>query len=169
MLQSIVNRVLRSADSLISHYLMILALAVPFAIALGFGTAAGVVKLTEIYGSAGAYGLMSAAFTALGLIAIMIVSLRAPRTAQAEKTAEAAPEAAAETGARSKPLLDPEMALSALATMGPSLLPWLLRQGARNVPLLAFLALIGFVLFSRSASNDNETAADAPAPEQASA
>ena len=68
MFQEIANRAQRAIDTLVSKYVTRLAVAVPFVVALGFGTAAASVKLTEMYGSMLANALLAGVFATFGLV-----------------------------------------------------------------------------------------------------
>lgn len=165
MFQSLVNRAQRSVDSLISKYVARVAVAVPFLIAMGFGTAAAAVKLTAEYGSMTAYTILAGAFSAIGLVAAVAIAMLAPQPASSEATPEQAAAAqnseAAEVEGGPELPVDPAMVLSMLATLGPALTPYLLRMLARNLPLLTGLAIVAYLLFADAGKS--EATADAPA------
>lgn len=148
MLQAIVERAQRAIDTLVSKYVTRVVVAVPFVIALGFGTAAASVKLTELYGNLVAHTVLAATFAAAGLAAAAAIALSgpAPVAVVSEETtgqatvAEEASEAA--TGPES------ELLLSAIGALGPAAMPGLLRFLLANVPLLVGVAVLAYLLFS---------------------
>lgn len=165
MFQSLVNRAQRSVDSLISKYVARVAVAVPFIIAMGFGTAAAAVKLTAEYGSMTAYTILAGAFSAIGLVAAVAIAMVSPQpAASSEATAEQAPAAqnaeTAEEEAGPELPVDPAMVLSMLTTLGPVLTPYLLRTLVRNLPLLTGLAVVAYLLFADAGKS--EATAEAP-------
>ena len=165
MFQSLVNRAQRSVDSLISKYVARVAVAVPFIIAMGFGTAAAAVKLTAEYGSMTAYTILAGAFSAIGLVAAVAIALLSPRPPASpevtpEQVAAQTAEAAEEEAVADFPV-DPAMVLSTLATVGPVMMPYMLRMLARNLPLLTGLAIVAYLLFSDAGKS--EATAEAPA------
>lgn len=162
MFQSLVNRAQRSVDSLVSKYVARVVVAVPFVIAIGFGTAAASVKLTAEYGSMTAYTIMAVAFSAIGLVAALAIALSSSQPSTVEAGATPAAEAAAaqaedEKGAGFPDFaVDPATVLSVLATVGPALAPPLLRLLARNLPLLTGLAVLAYLLFSDTGKTKSE-------------
>jgi hypothetical protein len=151
--QSLVNRAQRSVDSLISKYVARAAVAVPFIIAMGFGTAAAAVKLTAEYGSMTAYTILAGAFAAIGLVAAVAIAMVSPQPAASpeatpEQTAAAQNGEAADEEAVPELPVDPAMVLSMLTTLGPALTPYLLRVLTRNLPLLTGLAIVAYLLFA---------------------
>lgn len=162
MFQSLVNRAQRSVDSLVSKYVARAAVAVPFIVAMGFGTAAASVKLTAEYGSMTAYTILAVAFSAIGLVAAVAIALSSSQPAAtadagAQQTAAAASEQASDAREPSFPI-DPATVLSMLATVGPALTPPLLRLLARNLPLVMGLAVLAYLLFADAGKRANETA-----------
>jgi len=165
--QSLVNRAQRSVDSLVSKYVARVVVAVPFVVAMGFGTAAASVKLTAEYGSMTAYTIMAVAFSAIGLVAAAAIALSSsqPATsseARVAQTAESASEQPADTKESDFPI-DPATVLSVLATVGPALAPSLLRLLARNLPLVTGLAVLAYLLFADAAKRETEMTASTTA------
>ena len=160
MFQSIVNRAQRSVDTLISKYVTRVAVAVPFVIALGFGTAAASVALTDMYGNLVAHTILAAGFSVVGLIAAVAIAASGnPAIAAAEdEPLPVGAEVAGETPGQSS-ALDPEMLMTAVSTMGPVALPILIRLLMRNLPLVAGVLVLAYLLFSDVQRGANEESA----------
>ena len=151
MLQAIVDRAQRSVDTLVSKYVTRAAVAVPFVIAIGFGTAAATVKLTEEFGSLTAYAILAAAFGAVGLAAAAAIAMSGPNpVASTEPVGEAK---AAVDDAGKKASIDPEMILAAIGAVGPAALPAIARLLVKNLPLVFGLVVIAYLLLSKSETN----------------
>ena len=166
MFQSIVNRAQRSADTLISKYVTRVAVAVPFVIAVGFGTAAASVALTEMYGTLAAHAVLAAAFVLVGLAAAAAIAVSGSSNVAADAATLSSEQPGAEhtdapTGKTDT--LDPEMLLAAIGTIGPVALPALIRIVARNVPLIIGALVLAYLLFSdvRKSESKSHTASNA--------
>lgn len=156
MLEGLVTRAQRSVDTLISKYVTRLAVAVPFVVALGFGTAAASVKLTEQYGSTGAHAILAGAFAGLGLMAVLAIAMSGAATnAAPDSSAEnSKSDASANATAESEGSLTPEFLLTVLGAVGPAALPPILRLVFRNLPVVLLAVILGYVLFSERKSSD---------------
>lgn len=164
MFQSLINRAQRSVDTLVSKYVARAAVAVPFLVAMGFGTAAASVKLSETYGSLTAYTVLAGAFAAIGLVAAAAIAISGPGATTVEAVDE--PEAVAEseaTEASLAPSIDPAMIMSALTTVGPVALPQLLKLFARNLPLVIGVVVLAYLLFADTAKEEPVAAPGVPA------
>jgi hypothetical protein len=149
MFEGLVTRAQQSVDALVSKYVTRLVVTVPFLVALGFGTAAASVKMTEMYGSTTAHAIMAASFAGLGLVAAIAIGLSGPRAvpASAEQADGTQQEAAA--GAQSKEsALTPELLLTVLGAAGPAAISPLIRLVVRNLPVVLLALILGYVLFS---------------------
>jgi hypothetical protein len=150
--QSLVNRAQRSVDSLVSKYVARVAVAVPFMVAMGFGTAAASVKLTAEYGSMTAYTILAVAFSAIGLVAAVVIALSssqpaATTNANPQQDSETASDQTSDSREPNFPI-DPATVLSMIATVGPAFTPPLLKLLARNLPLVTGLAILAYLLFA---------------------
>ncbi len=156
MLEGLVTRAQRSVDTLISKYVTRLAVAVPFIVALGFGTAAASVKLTEDYGSTGAHAILAGAFAGIGLLAAVAIAMtgRAPGTASAESAATSTQQPNADSAGDAVGTLTPEFLLTALGAAGPAVLPPIIRLFVRNLPIVILALILGYVLFSERTSSN---------------
>jgi hypothetical protein len=154
MFEGLVTRAQRSIDSLVSKYVTRLAVAVPFLVALGFGTAAGSARLTEDYGSTTAHAIMAASFAGLGLIAALAIALNGSRSAPATADASSPPAEAA-IGVEGKDgALTPELLLTVLGAAGPAAISPLIRLALKNLPLVLLAVILAYVLFSQRNAND---------------
>lgn len=163
MLQAIISRAQKSVDSLVSKYVARFVVAVPFLVAAGFGTAAASIKLTELYGSLHAYTMLAFAFAALGTFAAGFIALASP-SPQPDAAEEAKAEPAAAMDAPSNGLPNAEIMLTALGALGPSAFATLLRMLARNLPLVAGILVLGYLLLSEAAERDRGQPAPTPTP-----
>ena len=155
MLQGLINRAQRSIDALASKYVMRVAVAVPFVIALGFGTAAAAVLLSEHYGSTTAYAILAASFAAVGLAAASAIALSGPNPVAPAVTVEPAPLNGDTAGTTSS--FDPQTMLAALGAIGPTALPGVLRLLTRNLPLVLAVVILAFLLFSQKAESESDS------------
>ena len=149
MFEAIVNRAQRSVETVVSKYVARATVAVPFVIALGFGTASAAVKLTEDYGNMTAYGILAGAFAAVGLAtsAAIAVSNRSPPAAVVVSADTPPAMLQAETGTNGT-LPDTELLLAALGALGPAAIPGLVRLLIKNLPLLIGLIVIGYLMLA---------------------
>ena len=149
MFEAIVNRAKRSVETLVSKYVARAAVAVPFVIALGFGTASAAVKLTEDYGNMTAYGILAGSFAAVGLAAAAVVAVSNRSTPAPVVLSTDTPPAMlqAEPGTNST-LPETELLLAALGALGPAAIPGLARLLIKNLPLLIGLIVIGYLMFA---------------------
>lgn len=149
MLQGLLKRAERSIDQVVAKYMGRAMVAVPLVVAGGFATAALTVKLVELYGSVIAYGAMAALFGVIGLLTMAIVNVgpnpaaEAPSAAEAE--AAASPEQPQGSAAEAADLLPPELR-ALFASAAPMALPPVIRGIGKNLPLILFLALVGFII-----------------------
>jgi hypothetical protein len=155
MLQGIINRAEHSIDALASKYVMRVLVAVPLVVALGFGTAAAAVRLSQDYGSTTAYTILAAAFAGIGLAAASAVALSGPKRVGPADTAE--PVALTDDTSGMTSSFDPQVLLAAVGAIGPAALPGLLRLLARNLPLVLAVVILAFLLFSKTEEGEGAT------------
>lgn len=159
MLQAVINRAQRSVDTLVNKYVTRIAVSVPFVVALGFGTAAAAVKLSQEFGNTTAYAILAATFAVIGLAASAIIAMSGsnPETGaiSGDNPAAGTTSATGDTDAsNAKSSIDPEFILAALGTVGPMALPSVVRLLARNLPLVLAIVAIAYVLFSERSESD---------------
>ena len=159
MLQAIVDRAQRAVDTLVSKYVTRAAVAVPFVVALGFGTAAATVKLTEEFGSMTAYAILAAVFGAVGLAAAAAIAMNGPDPVAGTETIEQVTASADATDRKSA--IDPDIILAALGAVGPAALPGMVRLLARNLPLVFGIVIIVYLLFSDTKKADGDASSSA--------
>ncbi len=159
MFEGLVTRAQRSVDTLVSKYVTRMIVAVPFLVALGFGTAAASVKLTEAYGSTVAHAIMAASFAGLGLVAAIAIALSGSRAVPASAEQADSTQQETATGAASKDsALTPELLLTVLGAAGPAAISPLVRLVVRNLPVVLLALILGYVLFSERKSTDGVVA-----------
>jgi hypothetical protein len=156
MFEGLINRAEQSIDVLASKYVMRVAVAVPFIIALGFGTAAAAVRLSQDYGTTTAYTILAAVFASVGLALASVMALSGPSPAAAAETLEQA----ARNGdpAATASSFDPQIVLAALGAVGPTALPGLLRLLTRNLPLVLAVVILAYLLFSQTRETEADSA-----------
>lgn len=159
MLQAIVDRAQRAVDTLVSKYVTRAAVAVPFVVALGFGTAAATVKLTEEFGNMTAYAILAAVFGAVGLAAAAAIAMNGPDPVAGTDTVEQVTASADATDRKSA--IDPDIILAALGAVGPAALPGMVRLLARNLPLVFGIVIIVYLLFSDTKKADGDASSSA--------
>ena len=167
MFEAIIHRAQNSVESVVSKYVLRVAVAVPFIVALGFGTAAASVKLIATYGDVTAYAILAAAFGAIGLVAAAAIATTGSRPpAAASEAANEAKDAAAavEPGEQSPSQLSPDLLLTALGVVGPRALPAIpvmMRFIVKNWALVVAVAILAFLLLSEK--TDAQRAAETEA------
>ncbi len=164
MFRGLINDAKAAAGSLVGKYLMRVSVAVPFIVAIGFGIAATTVFLVDKFGSLYAYLMIAGAFTLIGLIAALAVSVKEQEEVVAETKAEATDTASVATDAAAQAAVQAPLALlgALFATpAGPAMLAGGTKALARNIPLVVLLALIGMLFWP---TGEEAQAADAAAP-----
>jgi hypothetical protein len=152
-----------AAGAVIVKYVARASVAIPFVIAVGFAIAALTVMLVERYGAQTAYWLLAGAFTLIGAVAMLAVTVKEQEEeiAEAEAVAADTPEVAKEVA-----LQAPLALLSGLLAtpMGPTSALGIARLLGRNLPLVLLLVIAGFLLWP-SEPKPEEGEADTAAPE----
>ena len=148
MLQGIINRAEHSIDALATKYVMRVAVAVPFVVALGFGTAAAAVRLSQDYGTTTAYTILAAVFAGVGLAAASAIALSGPTAVAPAATVDPVSLSGDTAGVTSN--FDSQTLLAALGAIGPTAFPGLLRLLTRNLPLVLAVVALAFLLFSKT-------------------
>jgi hypothetical protein len=163
MFRGLINDAKAAAGSLVGKYLMRVSVAVPFIVAIGFGIAATTVFLVDKLGSLYAYLTIGGAFTLIGLMAALVVSVKEQEEA-AETKVEATDTASVATDAAAQGAVQAPLAL--LGTLfatpaGPAMLAGGTKALARNIPLVVLLALIGMLFWPVDEKAQAEDAAEA--------
>ncbi len=162
MFQEIANRAQRAVDTLVSKYVTRLAVAVPFVVALGFGTAAASVKLTEMYGSILANAVLAGVFATIGLVTTAAIAVSQPTPEPvAEPLGAVAHEPPPQQSGNEPLLANADAMLAAIGALGPTALPLLLRLLVRNLPLVVGVLVLAYLLFSDT-RNSGGTTTDMP-------
>ena len=89
MFQGIINNAKAAAGSMVAKYAVRASVAVPFIVALGFGTAAVTLMLIERFGHQNAYFMVASGFAVIGLLAGLIVRAKEHDEVIAEERATA--------------------------------------------------------------------------------
>ena len=150
MFLGLINEVKSAAGSLVGKYLVRASVAVPFVVAIGFASAAVTLMLINRFGAISAYWMVAGGFTVVGLVAALAVAVKEQDDEIADRQAVAADTSSVATSAAGQAAMQAPMALlsALLATpVGPTALAGGARMLARNIPLLALLALIGLLLW----------------------
>lgn len=172
MFRALLNDAKSAAGSLVAKYVARASVAVPFIAAFGFATAAVTVMLVERYGAVAGYWMVAGGFTAIGLIAALVVAMKEQEEqvadTQAEKTdtSEVANEAMTQAATQAPlallgALLTTPLGPTALAG-GANALAGGARMFARNIPLIVLLAALAFLVWPATASGTPDTDAAAP-------
>jgi hypothetical protein len=159
-----------AAGAVIVKYVARASVAVPFLVAVGFAVAGITVMLVDRFGPQTAYWIMAGAFTAIGLVAALAVTVKE----QEEETADAAAQAAdTQNVAAEVALQAPLAALSGLlaSPAGPTSALGIARLLGRNLPLVLLLVLAAFLLWPQQAAEGAQAGespgGDEDAPEEA--
>jgi hypothetical protein len=163
--RGLINDVKFAAGSVVEKYAARASVAVPFIIALGFATAGVTLMLVERFGHRNAYFMVAGGFTALGLLAALIVRTKehqevvADEQAAKDDTAGVATDTAA-TAAVQIPLA----LLGALFSSpgGPTSAMSFARVLGRNLPLVLMVVALGVLFWPKFAEETvaGEDAAD---------
>ena len=165
MFQEIANRAQRAVETLVSKYVTRLAVAVPFVVALGFGTAAASVKLTEMYGSMLANTVLAGIFATIGLVTAAAIAVSQPTPELITEPSSAVAHEPAPQQSGSEPLLaNADAMLAAVGALGPTALPLLLRLLVRNLPLVLGVLVLAYLLFSDTGKSRG-TSTEVPEPQ----
>lgn len=164
---ALIHRAQESVDTVIAQTLNRVIIGVPFVIAGGFGTAALWIYLEGAYGALIANLALTALFVLVGLVLALSLNTGASASAGADATDSStgtghAPGAADEAPSKPMSAADRELLMTTLTTAAPIALPGLLRILLRNLPLLAVIAAVAF-LISRSVTGGADSEPDAAA------
>jgi len=165
MFRGLINDAKSAAGSMIAKYLARASVAVPFLVALGFGTAALTVVLVERFGSAYAYLMLAGGFTLIGFVATLVVNVKEQEEEIAEREAEQVDTANVATDAASQAAVQlPIAALGALLTMpdGATAAIGGAKLLARNIPLVVLLVLIGMLFWPVETKAESDDAENMP-------
>ena len=157
MLEGLIHDAKSAAGSVVSKYAARASVMLPFAIALGFATAGTALLLVEQFGARTAFFILAAGFTAIGLIAAIVVTGQERREVVAEdKTAKEAKVESAESTTASVVAAAEQMPLALIGTLlnseaGAATAQRLGRVLGRNVPLLLMCAAVTLLLWPKGA------------------
>ena len=179
MLRGFINDAKSAAGSVVAKQAARAWVVVPLLIALGFLTAGVTITLVDRFGQRNAYLVLGAGFSVIGLLTALIVRSKEHEVVVAEeKAAKAETEkahvasdtvAAAAAAAAELPLA----LLGALmsSSSGPISVAHIARLVGRNLPLVLFVAGLGFLLWPKiggvhavSANDDLGASANVPRP-----
>ena len=164
MFAGLIHQAKSAVSGLVLKYVARASVAVPFIIAIGFGIAATTVFLVDKLGSLYAYLTIGGAFTLIGLMAALVVSVKEQEEEAAETKVEATDTASVATDAVSQAAVQAPLAL--LGTLfatpaGPAMLAGGTKALARNIPLVVLLALIGMLFWPTGEKAQAEDASEA--------
>ncbi len=149
MLNALFHRAQATVDNAIGQAVNRALIVLPFLIAIGFATAAVTTWLTREYGAELGFLIVAGGFAAIGLLlAAFNMGRGAPITGQtADTTASSQPETvSASKEATQLPDADRELMTAALTTAAPVALPALITVLMRNLPIVAALAALLYIL-----------------------
>ncbi|NJO23167.1 MAG: hypothetical protein HC868_09735 [Sphingomonadales bacterium] len=168
MFRGLINDAKSAAGALIGRYLARASVAVPFIVAAGFVTAAITLLLVERYGAITACWAIAAGFSAIGLVASLVVSVKEQEEQIAEKEAEATDTVGVVTDTAAQAAAQAPLALlgALLSTlMGPTALAGGVKAAVRHWPLVLLLGLIALLFWPHEAEQDEDK--DEVEPERA--
>ena len=157
MFRALLNDVKSAAGSLVARYVARASVAVPFLVAFGFATAAVTLMLVERYGAIAAYWMIAGGFTAIGVVAAAVVSVKeqdeAVADAEAEKTdTRSTAESAIAQAATQAPLAILGALLS--TPFAPNAVAGGAKLALRNMPLVVLLVALGFLLWPAGSTGE---------------
>jgi len=151
--RGLINDAKSAAGSVVAKYAVRASVAVPFIIALGFATAGVTLMLVERFGHRNAYLMVAGGFTAVGLLAVLIVRTKEHEEVvadvhpgNADTKGVATDDAAAAAAA--------QMPLALLGTLfssplGPSSVLSIVRVLGRNLPLVVMLVAMATLFWPK--------------------
>jgi hypothetical protein len=137
-----------TVDNAMAKLVWTMLMVVPLIVAVGFGTAAVSTYLHRIYEPEVADLIVAGAYGALAIVMAIAYALRTPETAESEE-AKAQEEVDASPNLSQSSMLgdaEREMIIAALTTAAPFALPRLMSVAFRNLPVLAVLGIVAFIL-----------------------
>ena len=162
MFGTIFKKAQATVDNAISQLIYGSLVAVPLAVALGFGTAALSLRLERTYGAETSHLIIAGIFASLAVLGAVVFTNRlGAAQPEAEQTTAEMPDKSAEE--QVAPALamfsaaDRELLMAALTTAGPIALPGILRTLYRNLPLLLFVIAAAFVLTRPAVENEADS------------
>jgi hypothetical protein len=165
MFAALFNRAQVTVDNAIGQALTRIVMAAPFVVAAAFGTAAATLWLSRVYGAEAAYMILAAAYVVVGFFIMGVLWRPSPAV-----TASAAPEAvtaAATEDARVDPALsaaDRELVAAAVTAIAPLAAPTLVPLLLRNLPLIALVLAVGFMVLRGQSGDASSAATPEPPP-----
>ena len=151
---------------MIAKYILRIAVAVPFIIALGFGIAALTVKLIAMYGDATAYAILAGAFGAIGLVAAAANAAAGSRPGVVNDAPAQPEESPVATEAAEQSPLNPDLLMTALGVVGPRAIPAIpvmLRFVVKNWALVISIAILSYLMLSERSGAQRAAEAEAEA------
>lgn len=147
---SLMRRAETAVESILDQALARVVVALPLLVAGGFATAAASAFLNAKYGPQLGNLAMAGVFSALGLVAALIMSLRKPWSKTTMADVQSAAATAAEdthVAQEATPMSqsEKEMFQALLASAAPIAIPGVMRLALRNIPLVLLLGAIAYV------------------------
>jgi high-affinity Fe2+/Pb2+ permease len=147
MFSGLLHRAQVGVDRAIGQAVNWALVAVPFAVAAGFATASGYLRLADRFGSQDATLYVALGYLIAGVLLWLV--LRAPAAVPQEAAVDAAPVSQQDAVASQEPLLgdsERELLLAALTSAAPVALPGVFRAISKNWALLIAILAAIFVM-----------------------
>ena len=170
MLRGFINDAKLAAGSVVAKQAARASVVVPLLIALGFSTAGVAITLVDWFGQRNAYLMLGAGFSVIGLLtALMVRSKEHEVVVAEEKAAKADTEKAHATVDTVAAVAAAELPLALIGALmsssgGPVSIVNAARLVGRNLPLVLFVAGLGFLLWPQSEGKTADSANDEPGP-----
>ena len=167
MFRGLINDAKSAAVAVVAKYAARMTVAVPFLVAVGFATAAITLHLVDRFGAINAYWMVAGGFTAIGLVAAVVVGVREQEDVVADAKAEKADtaEVATDTAAQAAVQLPIALLGSLLASpAGPVSAMGITRMIGRNLPLVAMVAMLAVLFWPSAEAADAADEAPMPSP-----
>jgi hypothetical protein len=145
-----------TVDNAMAKLVWTLLMVVPLIVAVGFGTAAASAYLHRIYEPEIADLIVAGAYGVVAIVMAIAYAMRTPETAASEeaKAQEEVETSPASTQSSMFGDAEREMVIAALTTAAPFALPRIMAVAFRNLPVLAVLGVVAFVLSRSSTAED---------------
>ena len=151
-----------AVSGLVLKYVARASVAIPFVIALGFAVAAVTVMLVQRFGQVTAYWTMAGGLAAIGVIAVITVSVKEHEEEVAEEKAEASDTQEVVSDATAHAMVQAPLAMLGTMLTAPGGASTAIKVAGilgRNYPLVLLLVLIGALFWPTESDQTPETEA----------
>lgn len=164
MFAALFNRAQVTVDNAIGQALSRIVMAAPFVVAAAFGTAAATLWLSRTYGAEAAYMILGVAYVVVGLFVMAVLWRSSAAVSASADTEPQAATSSADTAADSGlSAADRELVAAAVTAIAPLAAPTVVPLLLRNLPLIALVLAVGFMVLRGQAAEATSSEGADPA------